>query len=144
VTEGPIARLLSSPILIRVCRIAVGLVMLAAALGKIGDPGAFSSQIHHFHLTPIGAENLIAAVLPWIELVAGLALVLGPYARSAAWLSAALMIVFTVAVGSAVARKLDIECGCFGTADATHVGGVKLAENLLITGAALVASLRLR
>ncbi len=143
-TEGPIARLLSSPILIRICRIAVGLVMLAAALGKIGDPGAFSSQIHHFHLTPIGVENVMAIVLPWVELIVGLALVLGVHARSGAWLSAALMIVFTVAVSTALARKLDIQCGCFGTADATRVGGKKLVENLLLTGAALVASLRLR
>jgi putative oxidoreductase len=142
--ETALARLLSNPVLVRVCRIGVGLVMLAAALGKIGDPAAFSSQIHHYHLMPIGAENLLAIALPWIELLAGLALVLGVHARSGAWLSAALMIVFTLAVGTAVARGLDIECGCFGTADATHVGGMKLAENLLFTGAALVASLRLR
>jgi uncharacterized membrane protein YphA (DoxX/SURF4 family) len=79
-----------------------------------------------------------------VELIAGLTLVLGVHARSGAWLSSAMMVVFTLAVGAAVARGLDIECGCFGTADATHVGGMKLAENLLFTGAALVASLRLR
>ena len=143
-TEGPIARLLSSPLLIRVCRIAVGLVMLAAALGKIGDPAAFSTQIHHYRLIPAGAENMLAILLPWVELLAGLALVLGVRARSGAWLTAAMMTVFTLAVGVAVARGLDIECGCFGTADASHVGGMKLVENLLFTGAALVASLRLR
>jgi putative oxidoreductase len=142
--ETVLARLLSNPLLVRVCRIGIGLVMLAAALGKIGDPVAFSSQIHHYHLMPIAAENLLAIALPWIELLAGLALVLGVHARSGAWLSAAMIIVFTLAVGTAVARGLDIECGCFGTADATHVGGMKLAENLLFTGAALVASLRLR
>ena len=143
-TETAVARVISHPVLIRVCRIGIGLVMLAAALGKIGDPAAFATQIHHFRLIPIGAENLIAIVLPWVELIAGLTLVLGVHARSGAWLSSAMMVVFTLAVGAAVARGLDIECGCFGTADATHVGGMKLAENLLFTGAALVASLRLR
>jgi len=143
-TETAVARVISSPMLVRVCRIGIGLVMLAAALGKIGDPGAFSTQIHHYRLVPVGAENLLAVLLPWVELLAGLSLVLGPHARSGAWLSAAMMAVFTLAVGTAVARGLDIECGCFGTADASHVGGMKLAENLLLTGAALVASLRLR
>ena len=143
-TETAVARVISHPVLIRVCRIGIGLVMLAAALGKIGDPAAFATQIHHFRLIPIGAENLLAIVLPWVELIAGLTLVLGVHARSGAWLSSAMMVVFTLAVGAAVARGLDIECGCFGTADATHVGGMKLAENLLFTGAALVASLRLR
>ena len=143
-TETAVARVLSAPLLIRVCRIGIGLVMLAAALGKIGDPAAFSTQIHHFHLVPVAAENLLAVLLPWVELIAGLSLVLGAHARSGAWLSVAMMAVFTLAVTTAVARGLDIECGCFGTADATHVGGMKLAENLLFTGAALVASLRLR
>jgi putative oxidoreductase len=143
-TETAVARMISHPVLIRVCRIGIGLVMLAAALGKIGDPAAFATQIHHFRLIPIGAENLLAIALPWVELIAGLTLVLGVHARSGAWLSSAMMVVFTLAVGAAVARGLDIECGCFGTADATHVGGMKLAENLLFTGAALVASLRLR
>jgi len=143
-TETAVARVISSPMLIRVCRIGIGLVMLAAALGKIGDPTAFSAQIHHYRLVPVGAENLLAVLLPWVELLAGLALVLGPHARSGAWLSVAMLAVFTLAVGTAVARGLDIECGCFGTADASHVGGMKLAENLLLTGAALIASLRLR
>ena len=141
---NPVARMLTAPLTIRLCRVVVGLVMLAAALGKIADPGSFASQIHHFRLLPEGGENLLAILLPWVELVAGLALVLGVRARSAAWLSTGMMVVFTLAVGLAVARGLDIECGCFGTSDATKVGGTKLVENLLITGAAIVASLRLR
>jgi uncharacterized membrane protein YphA (DoxX/SURF4 family) len=143
-TETAVARVISSPLLIRLCRVGIGLVMLAAALGKIGDPAAFATQIHHYRLVPIEAENLLAILLPWVELLAGLSLVLGAHARSGAWLSAAMMAVFTLAVTTAVARGLDIECGCFGTSDATHVGGMKLAENLLLTGAALIASLRLR
>ena len=141
---NPIARFLSSPWVIRLCRIAIGLVMIAAALGKIGDPAAFATQVHHYRLIPVGAENLLAILLPWVELLAGLALVLGVRARSGAWLSAAMMAVFTLAVSAAVARGLDIECGCFGTADASRVGGMKLLENLLLTGAAFVASLRAR
>jgi len=141
---NPIARFLTSPWVIRLCRIAIGLVMIAAALGKIGDPAAFATQIHHYRLIPVGVENLLAILLPWVELLAGLALVLGVRARSGAWLSAAMMAVFTLAVSAAVARGLDIECGCFGTADASRVGGMKLLENLLLTGAAFVASLRAR
>jgi uncharacterized membrane protein YphA (DoxX/SURF4 family) len=143
-SANPVARVLTASATIRLCRVAVGLVMLAAALGKIADPAAFASQIHHFRILPAGAENLSAILMPWVELIAGLALVLGVRARSGAWLSLAMMVVFTLAVGQAVARNLDIECGCFGTSDATRVGAAKLLENLLITGAAVVASLRLR
>jgi len=141
---SPAARFLTSPALVGSCRFAVGLVLLAAALAKISDPAAFATQIHHFRLIPVAAENSLAIGLPWIELITGLALVLGVRARSGAWLAAAMMIVFTLAVGSAIARNLDIQCGCFGTADATHVGTRKLLENLAIAGAALIASLRAR
>jgi uncharacterized membrane protein YphA (DoxX/SURF4 family) len=141
---SPIARFLTSPGVVRLCRIGIGLVMLAAALGKIGDTTAFAAQVHHYRLIPAGADNLLAMTLPWVELLAGLALVLGVRARSGAWLAAAMMVVFTLAVSQALARGLDIECGCFGTSDATRVGGKKLLENLALTGVAIVASLRAR
>jgi uncharacterized membrane protein YphA (DoxX/SURF4 family) len=139
-----VARFLSSPWLIRLCRVAVGVVLIAAALAKIGDPAAFATQIHHFRLTPVAAENAIALFLPWIELLTGLALVLGVRARSGAWLAAWLMVVFSAAVVCAMARGLNFECGCFGTADATRVGLTKLLENLGLLALSLIASLRAR
>jgi len=139
-----LGRVLSSPWLVRLCRIAVGILFIVAALAKIGDPAAFATQIHHFRLAPLAFENAIAVLLPWIELLTGLALALNVRARSGAWLAAAMMAVFTLAVASAMARGLDFECGCFGTADATRVGARKLVENLAFTSAALIASLRAR
>lgn len=132
------------PWLIRLSRIAVGVVFVAAALAKIGDPAAFATQVHHFRLAPLVSENAIAVLLPWVELLAGLALVLGIRARSGAWIAAALMAAFTLAVVSAMARHLDFECGCFGTANATRVGLTKLLENLGLLALSLVASLRAR
>lgn len=133
---------LTSPAAIQASRFAIGLVMIVAALAKIGDPGTFAVQIRHYRMTPPGAENLLGSVLPWIELMAGLALVLRVRARSGAWLAAGLMGIFTLAVGMAIARGLDIECGCFGTADATRVGAGKLLENFALVAVALIASAR--
>ena len=141
---NPLVRFLTSSLLIRFCRVAIGVVFIAAALAKIGDAASFAAQIHNYRLLPVAAENLVAILLPWVELIAGLALVLGMQARPGAVLIAVMMVVFTAAVGQAVARGLDFECGCFGTADATRVGGMKLLENLVLTGAAVIASLRLR
>jgi uncharacterized membrane protein YphA (DoxX/SURF4 family) len=135
-----LARLLASPALVRACRVVIGLVLLAAALAKIGDPAALATQIRYYHLFPIGPENLIAISLPWIELLAGLALIAGFSARAGAWLAAAMMVVFTLAVAQAMARGLNFECGCFGTADATRIGIRKLIENLALTGIAVLAA----
>lgn len=127
---------------IRACQIAVGAIFLFAALPKIGDVSAFAQQVHNYRLLPIALENLLAMTLPWIELVAGLALVLGIRARAGATLSAGMMAVFLVAIGQAVARGLDIDCGCFGTSDASQVGIERLAEDVLFLALAAVGSLR--
>ena len=129
---------------IRVSQILIGALFCVAALAKLGDLPAFAEQIHNFRLLPWGLENLSAILLPWIELVAGLALVLGVRPRSGGAVASALMAAFTLAVLIAMARGLDIECGCFGTGDATRVGLLKVLENSAMLALALLASLRPR
>jgi len=135
---------LAHPGLVRVAGIAIGLVFVVAGLAKIGDTAAFTAQLHNFRLTPIALENLAGMILPWVELVAGTALILGARSRAAAWICAALMFLFTIAIGQAAARGLDFECGCFGKGDASTVGLQKLVENIGLTAVALVATLRRR
>ena len=118
--------------LIRICRVVMGVVFIAAALAKIGDVAAFGTQIHNFRMMPIGLENLVAMTLPWIELLAGLSLLLGIRPRSGGLIVTVLMAFFLVAVAVALGRGLDIECGCFGTADGTRVGISKLSQNLVM------------
>ena len=137
-------RFLTSPRTIRVSQIAIGILMAWAGLAKIGDLRAFAEQLHNFRMIPIPIENLIAISLPWIELVAALALVFGIRARAGAILVALMLAAFTTAVSVAMVMGLDIECGCFGTHDATRVGWVKIGQNLLMLALAWVGSLRAR
>jgi uncharacterized membrane protein YphA (DoxX/SURF4 family) len=139
-----LVRLLTHRGTVLLCQTAVALVFLAAALAKIGDSADFALQIHHYRLVPFGFENLLGVTLPWIELLAALAILLRLQPRSGSVVVAGLMTLFVVVVGLAVARGLDIECGCFGTADATRVGGAKLAENVGLLALALVGCLRPR
>ena len=60
-----------------------GLFVLASA-HKIMDPAAFAKIIFGYDLFPAAAINLIAIILPYIELTAGLALITGVYPRAAA------------------------------------------------------------
>ena len=136
--------LLRHPRVILVAQVAIALVFVAAALGKISDPAAFAKQIHYFRLVPSGLENTVAIMLPWIELVAALALLLRASPRSGAFVTAGLMVLFVAVVAAALARGLDIECGCFGTSDASRVGTAKLAENMGLLALAAIASLKPR
>jgi len=132
-------RWLAEPAVLRVTRIVVGLVFLAAALGKIGDLPWFAQEVHNYHLAPGWGENLVAIVLPWIELVAALALVLGVRARAGGVVALALLLLFTVAVAIAWARGLDFRCGCFGKLGASRIGAHKFAENLGLSALAALA-----
>ncbi|MCZ7645070.1 MAG: DoxX family membrane protein [Planctomycetota bacterium] len=102
--------------------LALGGVLAYAGLSKLGDPHAFARQIAQYRLLPAQASQALAVTLPWLELVCGLALALGLWVRPAALVSAALMAVFAAAVVSALARGLDISCGCFGTESAARAG----------------------
>ena len=137
-------RWLAHPGLVRLCQIVIGVIFAWAALAKIGDAQGFAAQVHNFRIVPVALENLVAVTLPWIELVAAMALVLNIRARSGALLVLAMLAAFTVAIVVALARGLDIECGCFGTADASRVGFVKVLENMAMLAVACVSSLRPR
>lgn len=137
-------RIVTAPWVVRLAQVGIGLIFAWAALAKIGDPRGFAEQVHNFNMLPVPFENLVAMTLPWIELVAALALVLGLRARAGALIAAVLMAAFTVAVGVAWARGLTIDCGCFGTADPSPVGPSKFTQNLGMLALATVASLRPR
>ena len=115
-------------------RLIVGGVFVFAAVIKIFDPLAFAADIGNYRLMPRELLHPVAILLPWVELGAGLLLVLGFWRRASALIITVLCVVFLVAIGQALARGLDIHCGCFGTVAAGRVG----LRNLLIDGALLV------
>jgi uncharacterized membrane protein YphA (DoxX/SURF4 family) len=139
-----VVRPLLHPATVRACQVVTGVLLGVAALAKLGDLPSFAVQIHNFRILPVPLENLAAVVLPWVELVAALSLVLGVRRRAGAVVATGLLAVFTLAVAAALARGLDIECGCFGTADASRVGLGKLLQNLALLAVAWVGTLEPR
>jgi len=137
-------RFFTAPQTIRVCQIAIGILMALAGMAKIGDLRSFAMQLHNFRMLPVPVENLFAMTLPWVELLAALALIFGVRARAGAMLITGLLSLFTVAVFVATVQGLDIECGCFGTHDSSRVGWVKIGQNLAMLALAVVGSLRSR
>ncbi len=79
-------------------------VFVVAGVGKIADPPGFAHEIHNYRLVPGIAINAMALVLPWVEVVAGLALFLGLARRSAARILGILLLVFIVAISINLVR----------------------------------------
>jgi len=94
--------------------ILAGLFIYAGCL-KIQSPQIFSDSIHSFKLIPKEVIMPIAITLPLFEIVLGLLLLSKRTTRTASLGITLLMGLFTVAVLSALARGLKIDCGCFGS-----------------------------
>ena len=103
---------LSPWISIRV-QLALGALFAAAAIPKIADPPALAHLVYNYRLLPGVAVNAAAIMLPWLELAAGAALLLGFWKRTAAGIAGFLLLVFIAALSVNLARGNPVNCGCF-------------------------------
>jgi len=111
-----------------------GLFVLASA-HKIMDPAGFAKIIFGYDLFPPEAINLIAIILPYVELTAGLALILGFYPRAAAVILSGLLLAFILAIAINAARGHVFDCGCFSSGEAAlwqNSPGWMLGRNVLL------------
>lgn len=112
-------------------RLVIGVLFIYASFDKIAHVPDFARAVHNYRMLPFYAENLMAMTLPWIELFAGLFLILGYKVRGSALVLSALLVVFVVAIAAALARGLDISCGCFDTKEGAKVGLELLVRDLI-------------
>ena len=124
-------------------RIVLAVLFIYAGMIKVVNVEAFADQIDNYRLLPYLINALAAAILPWLEIVCGSLLLLGPWRKGAALGLAVLNVMFLIAVTSALARGLDITCGCFSLADAgMRIGVTKLVENIFLTAGAFIVYYR--
>jgi uncharacterized membrane protein YphA (DoxX/SURF4 family) len=113
-----------------------GRVVITTHASASPDLSVFAQDVLNYRVPPRALNNLVAITVPWIEIVAGLLLVFGVWKRASALVIALMLVVFIVAIGQAVARGLNINCGCFGTLDGRKVGLIGLAEDAVMLAAA--------
>ncbi len=104
-----------------VFRAALAGLFLYAGVGKLGDLQQFAIDVHNYRLTPWSMSVVIAAYLPWLEIVSAIGLLFGRLYSGALATLGMLSILFTVVLSIAWMRGLDISCGCLGKGGATTV-----------------------
>lgn len=129
-------RFLSHPVVTCCSRVLLGFVFIIASIDKIAAPETFAASIQAYQSVPLAVVNLIAIVLPWVELASGILLAAGVSIRANASIVGVLLAGFLVLIGTAMARGLNIDCGCFGAAHETLIGWPKIIED---TGLLLLA-----
>lgn len=107
----------SHPALLWVLRLILAGVFLYAGVLKIIKPQEFADNIAQYQLLPEALINIIALSLPFFECAVGLLLLSGKCDRLASGGIILMCLVFGVALISAIARGLVIDCGCFGSSE---------------------------
>jgi len=121
-------RWLEHPWLTTRVQIALGVIFMAAALPKIVDPPSFVHMIHNYELLPPLLVRVSALVMPWLELLVGLALALGIWRRTATLVTVGLLVLFIGAISVNLARGNAIDCGCFDVSAANLTKEERLAD----------------
>lgn len=120
------------PLFFWLARIAIAAVFLGACITKIRDPELFALAVNRYRILPGEFVNLVALVLPWIELTAGLAVLAAPprLRAAGALIIAGMLSIFTLAISLNLLRGIEASCGCFSTrADAAVSDGWNLVRN---------------
>ena len=127
-------------------RIILGVIFIYASYDKILDPAAFSKNIHNFHTTDnlVWVENLVALILPWLELIVGVFLIFGVFLEGSTSITIGLYIFFIFILSQAVFRGIDVHCGCFTTEADAGVTDLRMelikhiGENFVLLGMAFI------
>jgi uncharacterized membrane protein YphA (DoxX/SURF4 family) len=120
-----------------VLRIALGGLFIYAGIGKLADPTQFAIDITNYRIVPSLAP-WAAVLLPYVEIGCGIAAIVLPrhWRRAGALAIAGMMALFTVAVSAALARGINIDCGCFGGA-AGPITAITVVRDVALFGVAL-------
>lgn len=119
-------------------RVAVGAAFVYAGLMKVYDPTAFADSIFSFRIVPNIFINIIAIVLPPMEVILGLGVIFSSWTRACSFSLLILLAVFAGALLQGIMRGLIIDCGCFGSAIPSRFGAwVSLGRALLLLVAVL-------
>ncbi len=105
--------LLRIPWLAIAVRVSLGCIFILSSWPKIADPPAFAQMVSNYKLLPESMVGPAAIVLPWLEMVAGTALVSGIFRRGAALWTSVMLVVFIGALSINLARGVAVDCGCF-------------------------------
>lgn len=131
--------------LVWLARLVVVLVFVAAAVPKILDLPGFAADIANYRAFPSWSVNLLAGIVPMVELVGAGSILTGWKRRGGALLLGALTTGFIVLIASVIVRGIDLQCGCFGNeVEASPVGWSLLLRDTLLLVAIGIAAVQVR
>ena len=117
-----------------IIRILIGAIFVVSGFEKlIGPYQNFLYVVQGYECLKPQAEEAVARIFPWIELLLGVFLMLGFWMK---WVLSGIMVIissFIVVVGQAILRDLPIkECGCFGALISFPLPAIIIFDSMLL------------
>lgn len=112
--------------------------MLSLALGgffvwsgvvKLMDLGAFVETVGNYQMVERPWDARVGYFLPWLEVFAGLAVILGVGRRGGLLVIMGMLVFFSGAIAWVWHQGLNINCGCFGKSEEPTNYGLHLRAN---------------
>ena len=127
----------------RLCAVIVGITFLVSGLSKIIDPVGtmlivteYAKLLHLDFIIP--AAKVIGIILSSLEAITGLTLITGVLRKISAWITYALVGVFTAVTLFLLIKNPVMDCGCFG--EAIHLDHLQsFIKNIALLALTLIA-----
>lgn len=123
-----------------IARIVLAAVFAVAAIGKLADLAGSREAAASFG-APRAVATVLGTALPFVELAIAVALCFAGTARGAALAALVLLLAFSGAIVTSIARGEAPECHCFGQVHSEPAGPRALARNLALAALAAFAAL---
>ncbi|MEO7586739.1 MAG: DoxX family protein [Arachnia sp.] len=116
-------------------RLVPGIVFLYAGITKITNIPLFAQNIRAYQLLPeLWMSDVLAYILPVVEIAAALLLIVGLLTRGAAAVTLLMLLAFIGGIIWVWSQGISIDCGCFGTGGEVSAEDtqypLKVAENV--------------
>ena len=134
--------LIDDPTAVVLASLFLAMILAAAAVPKLRQPEEFQGVVANYRLLPAFLVTPFARLLPWVELVCAAALLVPPVREMAAWLAAALFVMFALALAINVGRgRTHIDCGCVRRPTSmSRIGMFHVLRAIALAGVSLYAA----
>lgn len=118
-----------------ILRLTIGAAFIYAGWLKAQDPLGFADSVASFAILPSRLVSPFALAMPMFEIGAGFLLIIGWPRRIGALALLMLTGIFCIALVAAIARGLQVNCGCFGPSASNTNPWIDLIRDLLTVAA---------